>query len=322
MNRIDRLTTIVMMLQSRRTLRAQDIAERFGISLRTVYRDIRTLEEAGLPIMGEVGKGYSLMQGYRLSPIMFSPAEASALYVGGKFVDQFTDSSLHTHMTSALAKIRAVLPHERKTYWEQLEATTEIVSDFSESPTAYSYTIIQLQDAIIQRNVLHIQYCSNTAKVVSKRDIEPLGLLFYAHHWHLIAYCRLRQDLRDFRVDCIQTLAKQDIRFPQRADFSLKHYFENSQRLESPISVQVQFPQDIVPSLADKFYYGFVEAIPNDGGSLMTFLVSSLKWIFHWLLGFGASVEVISPLELRQKLATEAQKFLERYRTDTFSEKK
>ncbi len=313
MNRIDRLTTIVIMLQSGRTLRAQEIAEYFGISLRTVYRDIRTIENAGIPIFAEVGKGYSLVQDYRLPPIVFTPDEASALCIGGKFVDLFTDPALNRHMNSALLKIRAVLPNEHKEHWTQLEQIVEIEPEASSMLPKYPPMIIQLQNAIIHRQVLAIQYLSYRSQEVSNRKIEPLGLLFYSHHWHLIAFCQLRQDLRDFRTDRIQSLAPQEIQFDPREDFSLKDYFKASQRLESPIPIEVRFPKSIYENLKEHYFYGFVETVEVADGYRVSFLVPSFKWIFHWLLGFGTAIEVLSPVELRQKFLQEAQGFRDLY---------
>lgn len=313
MNRLDRLTTIMIMLQSRRTLQAQEIAEYFGISLRTVYRDIRTLENAGTPIFSEVGKGYSLVQDYRLPPIVFTPDEASALYIGGKLVDQFTDSALNQHMNSALLKVRAILPNEHKEHWTQLEQTVEIAPEPSVTSPQFPPRIIQLQNAIIHREVLTIQYLSYNSEEASSREIEPLGLLFYSQHWHLIAFCQLRQDLRDFRTDRIQSLAPQEVQFDRREGFSLKDYFETSQRLDSPISIEVRFPKSIFDNLKEHYFYGFVETVEVVDGYRVSFLVPSLKWIFHWLLGFGSAIEVLSPVELRQQFLQEAQGFRDLY---------
>ncbi|TAJ51095.1 MAG: HTH domain-containing protein, partial [Chitinophagaceae bacterium] len=93
MNRIDRVTAILIQLQSKRVVKAQEIADRFGISLRTVYRDVKTLEEAGIPVIGEAGVGYSIMEGYRLPPVMFTQEEATALLTAEKLVEKLTDAS-------------------------------------------------------------------------------------------------------------------------------------------------------------------------------------------------------------------------------------
>src|SRR5882762_2366702 len=114
MNRIDRISAILIQLQSRRVTKAQDIADRFAISLRTVYRDVKALEEAGIPIIGEAGVGYSIMDGYRLPPVMFTQEEAIAFLTAEKFVEKLTDASTTEHHKSAMYKVRAILKTTEK----------------------------------------------------------------------------------------------------------------------------------------------------------------------------------------------------------------
>src|SRR6185312_6094803 len=129
MNRIDRLTAILIQLQSRRVVKAQDIAERFSISLRTVYRDIRTLEEAGIPLLGEAGVGYSIMDGYRLPPIMFTKEEATAFLTAEKLIEKFTDTSTEESYKSAMYKIKAVLRVTEKDYLENIDHHIEVLNN-------------------------------------------------------------------------------------------------------------------------------------------------------------------------------------------------
>ena len=124
MNRTDRLVAMVLHLQGRRVVRAEELAGHFEVNIRTVYRDIAALGEAGVPISGEAGVGYCLMKGYQLPPVMFSVEEATSLFVGGELVKQYTDASLHTPMVSALDKLRAVLPRDRQDHIEKLTQRT------------------------------------------------------------------------------------------------------------------------------------------------------------------------------------------------------
>src|SRR5215510_6469295 len=133
MNRVDRLMAIALRLQSRRLVRAEDLAAHFEISVRTIYRDMAALGEAGIPIVSEAGVGYSLLKGYHLPPVMFTAEEASALSVGGKLVEHLTDASLRKQMDSALLKIRSVLPRDRQDYLDRLERSTAIVSRTSKA---------------------------------------------------------------------------------------------------------------------------------------------------------------------------------------------
>src|SRR6202000_824742 len=127
MNRIDRISAILIQLQSRRVVKAGDIAERFNISLRTVERDVKTLEEAGIPLIGEAGIGYSIMDGYRLPPVMFTKEEATAFLTAEKFMDKLTDASTGTNYKSAMYKVRAVLKAADKDFLEQLDNSIEVL---------------------------------------------------------------------------------------------------------------------------------------------------------------------------------------------------
>jgi predicted DNA-binding transcriptional regulator YafY len=120
MNRIDRVSAILIQLQTKRVVTAGEIARRFGISIRTVYRDIRTLEGAGIPIGSEAWLGYYLVEGYRLPPLMFTTDEVGALITAGKFVDRFADPALKAYYDSALYKIRAVLKSRDWDHAEEL----------------------------------------------------------------------------------------------------------------------------------------------------------------------------------------------------------
>src|SRR5689334_2604728 len=229
MNRVDRLMAIIVRLQSRRVVRAEDIAADFEISVRTVYRDLVALGEAGIPIMAEPGVGYSLVKGYHLPPVMFTPEEASALSIGGKLVENLTDASLRKQMESALLKIRSVLPRDRQDYLDRLERSTAVLANGSSPlPRLSSEALIPIQRALADRRVLALDYQAAQRRDLTTRQVEPLGLVYYADNWHLIAYCRLRRDVRDFRTDRIQRLGLQNEIFSGHADFSLKRYLETA----------------------------------------------------------------------------------------------
>jgi len=227
MNRVDRLIAIALRLQSRRVVRAEDLAGHFEISVRTVYRDIAALGEAGIPILAEAGVGYSLARGYHLPPVMFTAEEASALSIGGKLVEHLTDASLRKQMDSALLKIRSVLPRDRQDYLDRLERSTAVISRGANAiPRLSSEALIPIQRALAGRRVLALDYQGAQRREITKRAVEPLGLVYYADNWHLIAYCRLRRDVRDFRTDRILKLELQNELFAGHDEFSLKRYLE------------------------------------------------------------------------------------------------
>src|SRR6201994_1288718 len=131
MNRIDRLHAILTHLQSKKKVTAQEMADRFNISLRTVYRDVKALDESGVPVIGEAGSGYTIMEGYRLPPVMFTQEEASALLLGAKLAEQFTDGSVKRHFNAALFKIKAVLRTDDKEYVDSLTDSVAVISRYA-----------------------------------------------------------------------------------------------------------------------------------------------------------------------------------------------
>lgn len=313
MNRLDRLVATVLLLQSKRLIRAEDIAERFAISVRTVYRDIQALCEAGVPIAGEAGVGYSLIAGYSLPPVMFTDDEASALLIGGEFVRQMTDEHLYKHVESALMKIRAVLPNDKKDYLERLQHSLAIFT----RPQAYQSEVADdvmraIQQAIVHQTVLSVQYETRTG-VVSTRDIEPLNLIYYGSNWHLIAYCRLRKEIRDFRADRIHRILPRSERFTEPEGYTLMGYLQQQYQLQHPVQVVVRFHESVAQGLSQKYYYGFIEEESTPEGVVMTFIVPSIEWIGRWLLGFGTAVCVLAPAALQEFMHEQARAVLALY---------
>ncbi|MBC8153299.1 MAG: YafY family transcriptional regulator, partial [Bacteroidetes bacterium] len=204
MNRIDRLTAILIHLQTKRVVRAQELANRFRISLRTVYRDIRSLEEAGVPIGAEAGIGYFL-EDYHLPPVMFTNAEASALVFGAKLMDKLADASLREPFQSALYKLKSVLKRDEKEHLDDLEGQVAVLGRSQPTPVVDAL-LNQIQMASVRHRVLRLDYRASYADTATQREVEPIGLIYYGSGWHLIAHCRLRRDYRDFRTDRIQRL--------------------------------------------------------------------------------------------------------------------
>jgi predicted DNA-binding transcriptional regulator YafY len=309
MTRLDRLVSTIMLLQSRRIVRAWEISKHFGISVRTVYRDINALAEAGVPIAAEAGEGYSLVEGYHLPPVMFTREEAGALLMGGKFAEHLTDASLAREAESAMLKIRSVLNDETRDYLENLETKTVLLVDHRRQPQS-SEVLGQIQEAVAAQRILGITYYSLHSDTTSTRQIEPAGLLYYSDHWHLIAYCRKRSDYRDFRTDRIRKLEVLAERFQQRSEFSLKTYMKGLCKADNPIEIQVVFEPQAARTVREKHYYGLVEERETPDGVEMTFLVPEIKWITNWLLSFGTSVKVLAPESLKEALMEKVKQVL------------
>ncbi|MBC6110980.1 helix-turn-helix transcriptional regulator [Pedobacter fastidiosus] len=208
MNRIDRLFGILTLLQSRKYISAEKISERFNISIRTVYRDIKALQEQGIPVSFEQPKGYFLVQGFFLPPVSFNMDEANALLLVESLVNGFADNSIRSHYSTALTKVKAVLKASQK---EKLETMNQHIKlQIPERMTFNFEYLSMLQIAISEKNIIELNY-KNAKEEISKRTVEPIGLIFYAFSWHLIAWCHLRNQYRDFnltRIICLKNLGE------------------------------------------------------------------------------------------------------------------
>lgn len=221
MNRIDRLFGIVTMLQSKKYVAAEQIAEKFEISVRTVYRDVRALCEQGIPVSFEQHRGYYIVQGYFLPPVSFTQEEAAAFLLMEKFVTGFADLSIKAHYASAFRKVKAVLRGAEKERIELLAASTRMhVPECMRSDFDY---LAKLQQAISAGHILAVEYKNNNG-IASTRQVEPIGLVFYAAAWHVIAWCHLRNEYRDFKVARITRLSDTGLPFRKQPHISLNDY--------------------------------------------------------------------------------------------------
>ncbi len=303
MNRIDRVSAILIQLQSRRVVKAADIAERFGISLRTVYRDVKTLEEAGIPIIGEAGVGYSIMDGYRLPPVMFTREEATAFLTAEKFIEKLTDQSTVEHHKSAMYKIRAILRTTEKNLLEEIDNSIEVFKSHSQLRVDNKDHLQKLLLGIAQKNVLRIDYFANHSQEQTKRDVEPIGVFYKDSYWHLIAFCRMRNDYRDFRIDRISRLEITDAVFKSKHP-TLKDYIAQTAKEQELDLVVMRVEKQIYTHLEyQKYYSGFVSEKVIGDQVEMTFLTASLEGFARWFMMFGDQAEIVSPDSLKDRIA-------------------
>jgi predicted DNA-binding transcriptional regulator YafY len=315
MNRTDRLVAMVMHLQGRRVVRASELAAHFEVAERTIYRDISALGEAGVPISGEAGVGYSLLKGYQLPPVMFTAEEASALFVGGELVKQLTDASLHVPMGSALVKLRAVLPRDRQDHVEKLVSRTLVFGHGGRAApeVAGQRWLMTVQQGVVLRRVLRMTYCGRDRDEETQRDVEPQGVVFYGGAWYFVAWCRLRQDFRHFRIDRIRRLELLPAVFPLREGFSLAEHMRQSDTRERSTEVRVWFARRAQERAQRESYATLIAGEVRDGGTEFTLYTYSLDWMAQWLLSFGPSATAVAPAKLRQKVRALAEEVVEKY---------
>lgn len=307
MNRIDRLTSILLMLQSHRVLTAEKVSKRFEISVRTVYRDLSALSEAGVPIIAEAGVGYSLMRGYNIPPIMFTESEVAALFMSSEITNQFGDESLKKSLEGALLKVKSALPEGHQNYLNKLGSSMEVWGRSKAHQEKQS--LMPVQEAVVKRRCIHIHYNTGGKGTTTERTVEALGLVFYSRQWHLIAWCRLRQEIRDFRLDRMQQWEVTDETFSGHKDFSVTKFIEEEINACELTPVQIECEPWIIDRVAEEIPCRIETKRPQKNGNyLIEGQAYSLDWLARWLIGYGTSVIARSPNELGELVAAEAAK--------------
>lgn len=314
MNRIDRLTAILIQLQSQKIVRAEEIANRFEISVRTVYRDVKALMEAGVPIGSEAGTGYFIVDGYHLPPVMFTQDEASSMLLAGKLVDKMADKSIRAAFGSAMLKIKSVLNESEKDHLQNLDSHIEVhlrtryeVREQKDFPDNFMTAI---QRAVAKKQVLKIDYCNNNEEW-TQREVEPVGIFYYSMAWHLIGWCRLRNGYRDFRADRIKEMVNTEKTFEGRNLISLKEYYESMfQSNRDLIRVVVTFAKS---ALRGRPLYGSISQTDLGDRVRAEFMMDNLHTMARWLLMYGPHVEVEEPEELKTVMAELVEELWEHY---------
>ena len=326
MNRFDRIVALLIQLQARRVVRGATLAAQLGVSLRTVYRDLRTLEAAGVPIVGEAGVGYSLADGYRLPPVMFSREEVTALLTAEKLAAELTDAGSAARLRAAMDKLRAVLRPADREFVESLSPRIEVWGpnprrwaarhstsadpDAEPPPGPGPLDLHQrLLTAVGAEHVVRLRYHARYSDEVSERDVEPVGL-YFSQRWHLVAFCRLRQDFRDFRFDRLLSLTVLPERFQPRPDALAEYQAQLRERRPAHVAV-VRFSPAMAARVADdKHYFGWTHEAPAPDGMQRAHRVitqsarraGDLGYLARWLLSMAGDVTIVSPPALAEEV--------------------
>jgi len=303
MNRIDRLFAILLSLQKHKRIRSEDLAAKFYVSKRTIYRDIVALNESGVPIVSLPGEGYELMPGYYLPPLNFTENEAVALILGTQLLKQQASGSVTIGALQALDKIRAALP---KNVAERAEALTSIIGFFTDTDrfNLDDPKLMVLQKAILSKRAVNIRYHGFDRDKTTERTIEPYQLYYAMGTWYLEGYCRLRREMRTFRVSRMEKLSLGTDVFARRD--------HTRTRPDAAVAVKLRFDEKIVRWVRERQHYGFVkeQAARNKSGVVMIYQVIKLAELMPWALSWGSGAEVLEPKELREMMREEAKKIV------------
>lgn len=316
MNRTDRLQAIITQLQSKKIVKAQEIADRFSISLRTVYRDIRALEEAGIPIGAEAGIGYFLQEDYHLPPVMFTTTEASALVLAGKLMPFLSDNKVNRSYQDAIIKVRSVLKTTEKEQLEKIDSCMNVLHFEHDDKKCESIFINDIQSALINQEVLLIRYFAKYNQTTAMREIEPISLLYYGMSWHLIAWCRLREEFRDFRLDRIKAVEHTDRYYNRDLKKDFEQYIVMVEKSMTFNKITIKTDAETANSIFDsKYWYGFISEEKSGDYTTMQFNNPDLNGFANWVINMGCGVDIVDSNELKDIIEEKLNKLFTKYQT-------
>ena len=303
-----------MLLQRRPNQKAAVLAEKLGVSVRTLHRYFGKLDEMGIPIYAERGPhgGFSLVRGYKLPPLVFTSEEAVAIYLGTSLVGQIWGHLYQEPAQGAIAKLENVLPDEQRGEIAWARRSLVVTNMHRADPTALSPLLEKLRRAARLHRQVEMQYQSSSTQTVSQRRVDPYALVHRSGWWYLVAFCHLRRALRTFRVDRIHELALGSQTFQKPEDFNVQAYLDDAFKDQPVVQARLRFaPQ--AAHIALNNLTGWESADENPDGSVdVTLRAPDLNWVASLVMSFATWVTVLDPPELRDlvrdwALATAAQ---------------
>lgn len=300
--RFDRIVAILVQLQSKRIVKAQELADRFHVSLRTIYRDIRTLEASGVPIISEAGIGYAIMDGYRLPPVMFTREEAGSFVAAEKFMQKFLDKSLGSYHESAMYKVKSVLRGSEKDWISALESQITVNPSQELFNKNLPNALQLLFESIAEKKQVFLKYQSLDSEVPSERHIEPVGLFHENGFWYVLGYCHYRTAYRQFRTD--RMLAIQSTTHC----FTLEHgtiddHLKKGEVIKTT-KVKILVDKSVTRYInSDRKHYGFINESRKGNQMEMTFMTADVENGFaRWYLMFCDYAQIIEPESLKKRI--------------------
>ena len=308
MNRTDRLLAIVLELQTKNRLRARDLATIFEISQRTVYRDMQSLAEIGVPVVSIPGQGYSLVEGYFLPPVRFSTDEATVLLIGSDFIARNLDAETGAAARSASRKIEALLPEKLRHEVQYLQENIRFIAANARLNPVEDKKLQGLRSAIIANHKVRFLYTARSG-ASEERTVDPYSLTFVQGSWYLLGYDDLRGDMRRFRLERMDELVQLKEGFKRRLERIGAPDREEEGR---NITVRVLFDREIARWVKESRYFFLTNAEETPEGLLVTLLVRQERDALPWLLSWGGHFRILEPQSLAQEIAAEAQAMLKK----------
>jgi predicted DNA-binding transcriptional regulator YafY len=310
-----RLLSLILLLQSRSSWKAGELAQELNVSERTIHRYMSMLDEMGIPIYSERGPygGFSLVRGYRLPPLIFTAEEATVLYMGANLVREVWGRTYDDAVTSVTAKLDNVLPDNLRHEVESARRSLVVDGLTARDYRPWETTLHALRQCIMERRCVELSYRARGRQEDNCRVVEPYALTFQWGLWYLVGFCHLRNQIRTFRVDRIQDTRALHRAFEMPEDFSVHAYLARTFWQEPPYTVAVLLDAGVATKTRDLHGHWMELRDQPDGSILARFGVHNLDWAVGWVLGQGAAAQVLEPPELIDRVREAAQGALQRY---------
>lgn len=311
--RIDRMLGIVVILLNRDRISAKSLAERFEVSVRTIYRDIEAINMAGIPIVAYAGNngGFGIMENYRLDRQVLTLQDMASILTALKGVSSTLDDN---DMDTVTEKILSLVPNDKMDQLKQRfdELCIDIIPwGFKQKSKEY---LKEIQRAITERCLIRFEY-RNTKGESGSRIVEPMTLVFKGYAWYIFGFCKTKNDFRIFKIGRMNNLAILEEKFKRKEE----SYHEINKRASVPrdtIDVVLRYSKEMIGQVEEYFDDGNIHY--NDDGSLtVKFTVPEDNWLHSIILGAGEKVEVIEPEQLRNAIMKKTEKILGIYKHDT-----
>jgi predicted DNA-binding transcriptional regulator YafY len=299
-----RLITLLMLMQRQPNQKAACLAGQLNVSVRTLHRYVAMLEQLGIPVYTERGPdgGFSLVRGFKLPPLVFTPEEAAALCLGTSLVEELWGRLYQQAARGAMAKLANLLPEAQRQEvgWAQRNLVAVGLQRPGQSDLAER--LVALRDAARNLNRVELLY-QGSQGAPTRRQVDPYALAYRWGYWYLIGHCHLRRGLRSFRLDRIQELTTCQERFEPPEEFNPLAFLERDMQDQPHIHASLRFaPRFSFIAHANRFTWETIEEQP-DGGVVVGFSAPDMTWAASMALSFGPAVEVLSPPALRQQVA-------------------
>jgi predicted DNA-binding transcriptional regulator YafY len=310
-----RLLSLIMMLQSRSSWKAGELASELNVSERTVHRYMAMLDEIGIPIYSERGRygGFSLVRGYKLPPLIFTAEEATVLYMGANLVRDVWGQTYGDAVTAVTAKLDNVLPDDLRAEVAQVQQSLVVGGLTARDYRPWESTIHALRQCITERRCVRLVYSGIVRREETGRVVEPYGLAFQWGQWYVAGFCRLRQDMRTFRVDRIQQIEPLAERFVMPHEFDVREYLQRAMQYESPHQIVMHIDACVAQSVREWDSNWLAVTDHDDGSITVRFGTANLDWATGWVLSYGPAAKALEPPELVERVRAAAEAVLHRY---------